>query len=154
MGAEGQFEGHEDEYRDANRKPFPYLEYKVVYDQSGQPLPPPQRGQPPQVSPASCKPRSRPRRTCAMSRYLQRRSGEDGNERSGKALTERQRQNEVSNYHFYDNWTRAMCHSGRVILDLIPIIYDVQRVVRIIGEDGKPKSATINQSRWIRPVGR
>lgn len=146
MGAEGQFEGHEDSFRDANRKPFPYLEYKVVYDQNGQPLPPPTRAQPPQVSPGILQ--------ASMSAAQDMRNvsgiysaglGEDGNERSGKALSERQRQNEVSNYHFYDNWTRAICHSGRVILDLIPIIFDVQRVVRILGEDGKPQSVTLNE---------
>src|SRR6266850_68276 len=153
MGAEGQFEGHEDEYRDANRKPFPYLESKVVYDQNGQRLEKPDRAPPPQVSPGILQAsQSAAQDMRNVSGIYSAGLGEDGNERSGKALTERQRQNEVSNYHFYDNWTRAMCHSGRVILDLIPIIYDVQRVVRIIGEDGKPKSATINQKQ-MDPTG-
>jgi hypothetical protein len=146
VGFEGQFEGHEDTWRDANRKPFPYLETKPVYDQNGQLLPPPTRGAPPQVSPGILQAsQSAAQDMRNVSGIYSAGLGEDGNERSGKALTERQRQNEVSNYHFYDNWTRAMCHSGRVILDLIPVIYDVQRVVRILGEDGKPKSVTLNQ---------
>jgi len=115
MGAEGQFEGHEDEYRDANRKPFPYLEYKVVYD-SERASPCRRRsaaapaGQPGILQASQSAAQDMRNVSGIYSAGL----GEDGTQRSGKALTERQRQNEVSNYHFYDNWTRAMCHSGRV----------------------------------------
>ena len=34
---------------------------------------------------------------------------------------------------------------GKVILDLIPKIYDTQRILRIIGEDGKPDMLPLNQ---------
>lgn len=154
VGWVGQFENNNDAWRDANRKPYPYLEVTPVYDQSGQLLPKPDRAAPPQVSPgilqASMSAAEDMRR---VSGVYSAGLGEDGNERSGKALSERQRQNEVSNYHFYDNWTRAMCHSGRVILDLIPIVYDVQRVVRILGEDGKPQNVTLNQKQTDPTTG-
>jgi hypothetical protein len=71
--------------------------------------------------------------------------GNQGDERSGKAISERQRQSEVSNYAFYDNQTRSIRHTGRVLLDLIPIYYDTQRAVRILGIDGKPNTVTINE---------
>lgn len=154
IGWEGQFEGHEDTWRDSNRTPNPYLEIKPTYDQNGQLLPWIGRQPPPQVSPGILQAsESAAQDMRNVSGIYSAGLGEDGNERSGKALTERQRQNEVSNYHFYDNWTRAMCHSGRVILDLIPTIYDVQRVIRIIGEDGKPQSATINQKQLDPTTG-
>ena len=35
--------------------------------------------------------------------------------------------------------------TGKIILDLIPKIYDTQRVVRIIGADGTPDIVTLNQ---------
>jgi hypothetical protein len=38
-----------------------------------------------------------------------------------------------------------MRHTGKIILDLIPKIYDTQRVVRIIGADGAPDMVTLNQ---------
>jgi len=47
--------------------------------------------------------------------------------------------------HYYDNLTRSIRQVGRVILDLIPKIYDTQRAMRIIGDDGKPEIMTINE---------
>jgi len=64
---------------------------------------------------------------------------------SGKALQGQQMQVDMTNYHYYDNLTRSIAHTGRIILDLIPKIYDKERVMRIIGDDGKPKIVTINQ---------
>jgi SMC interacting uncharacterized protein involved in chromosome segregation len=64
---------------------------------------------------------------------------------SGKALQGQQMQVDMTNYHYYDNLTRSIAHTGRIILDLIPKIYDKERVMRIIGDDGKPKVVTINQ---------
>jgi hypothetical protein len=60
-------------------------------------------------------------------------------------LQGQQQQVDLSNFHFYDNMTRSIKHTGKVILDLIPKIYDTQRVLRIIGVDGKPDLVTINQ---------
>ena len=63
---------------------------------------------------------------------------------SGKALSGQQNQVDLSNFHFYDNMTRSIKQTGKIILDLIPKIYDTQRVMRIIGADGKPDMVTIN----------
>jgi hypothetical protein len=63
---------------------------------------------------------------------------------SGKALQGQQMQVDLSNFHFYDNMTRSIKQTGKIILDLIPKIYDTQRVLRIIGIDGKPDMVTIN----------
>jgi hypothetical protein len=41
--------------------------------------------------------------------------------------------------------TRSIKQTGKIILDLIPKIYDTERVLRIIGVDGKPDMVTINQ---------
>jgi hypothetical protein len=63
---------------------------------------------------------------------------------SGKALAGQQQQVDLSNFHFYDNMTRSIKHTGKIILDLIPKIYDTKRVMRILGDDGKPDMTTIN----------
>jgi len=63
---------------------------------------------------------------------------------SGKALNGQQQQVDLSNYHFYDNLTRSIRHIGKIILDLVPKIYDTERVMRIIGDDGKPDLVTLN----------
>ena len=64
---------------------------------------------------------------------------------SGKAINGQQQQVDLSNYHFYDNLTRSMRQTGKILLDLIPKIYDRERVMRIIGYDGRPDLVTLNQ---------
>lgn len=63
--------------------------------------------------------------------------GQQGNEKSGVAIQERQRKGDNANYHFIDNLAIAIRFTGKILLDLIPKIYDTPRVLRIIGEDGE-----------------
>jgi hypothetical protein len=71
--------------------------------------------------------------------------GQKSNEISGKAINSRKEQGQVANFHYIDNLTRAIRHTGRILLDLIPKIYDTPRVLRIIGEDGAQKTVKVNQ---------
>lgn len=71
--------------------------------------------------------------------------GAQSNETSGRAIMARQREGDVSNFHFSDNLSRAIRHAGRIVLDLIPKVYTTERMVRILGVDGKPQSVPINQ---------
>ena len=66
------------------------------------------------------------------------------NERSGKAILARQREGDVGTYHYGDNLARGVRHIARQLIDLIPKIYDTQRIARIIGEDGETKMVKIN----------
>ena len=63
--------------------------------------------------------------------------GKRSNETSGVAIDARKLQGEIANYGFLDNFTTSLEHAGRVLVDWIPKIYDNERVMRIIGEDGK-----------------
>ena len=149
--AEGQDEGHENEWAQANIKSSPILRYKQT-DIEGRPAPVPQRLQPepPPVGIMEA--------AGAISADLQMVLGildpnqlPSGNI-SGKALMGQQNQVDLSNYHFYDNLTRSIRHTGRILLDLIPKIYDTQRVMRIIGDDGQPDLITINERTAIGTV--
>ena len=71
--------------------------------------------------------------------------GARSNETSGRAIMARQREGDVSTFHFIDNMARAIRHTGRILIDLIPKVYTTPRVVRIIGEDGSQSAKTINQ---------
>jgi hypothetical protein len=62
--------------------------------------------------------------------------GAKSNETSGKAIMARQREGDVSTFHFQDNMTRAIRQVGAVVLDLIPKVYSERRILRVIGEDG------------------
>ncbi len=70
--------------------------------------------------------------------------GARSNETSGKAIIARQREGDVSTFHFIDNMTRAIRQVGRICGDLIPKIYNEERMVRIIGEDDSNEQVKIN----------
>lgn len=63
--------------------------------------------------------------------------GARSNETSGIAIAQRKSQAGTATYHFADNLSRSIRQCGRIIVDLIPKIYDTPRMVRILGEDGK-----------------
>ena len=141
--AEGQDEGHENDWALANIKSMPVLRYKQT-DIEGRTAPPPQRLQP-EPPPAGIM-----EAASEVGQDLQTVLGifdpaqqMIGNV-SGKALQGQQQQVDMSNFHFYDNMTRSIKHTGKIILDLIPKIYDTKRVLRIIGVDGKPDLVTLN----------
>jgi uncharacterized protein with PIN domain len=149
--AEGQDEGHENEWALANIKSSPVLRYKQK-DIEGQPAPVPVRLQP-ESPPAGIMDAAN-----AINTDLQMVLGildpnqlPSGNI-SGKALQGQQSQTDLSNFHFYDNLTRSIKHTGKILLDLIPKIYDTQRVMRIIGSDGQPDMTTINEQTAIGEV--
>ncbi|WP_336057364.1 portal protein [Nitratireductor sp. CH_MIT9313-5] len=71
--------------------------------------------------------------------------GARSNETSGKAILARQREGDVSTFHFVDNMARAIRHTGRILIDLIPKVYDTPRIVRVIGEDDSQRNVAINQ---------
>jgi hypothetical protein len=71
--------------------------------------------------------------------------GQRSNETSGKAIQSRQRESDVGTFVYAQNFAMAIKHTGRIILDLIPHIYDAQRTIRIVGEDGKVNVVDINQ---------
>jgi hypothetical protein len=71
--------------------------------------------------------------------------GARSNETSGKAIMARQREGDVSTFHFIDNMSRAIRHTGRVLIDLIPHVYTGERMIRVMGEDGSPKNVPLGK---------
>ncbi len=63
--------------------------------------------------------------------------GQQGNEKSGRAIMARQREGDTGTFHYHDNLSRSIRYIGKILIDLIPKVYDSKRVVRIIGVDGK-----------------
>jgi hypothetical protein len=79
--------------------------------------------------------------------------GARSNETSGVAIQARQREGDVSTFHFIDNLSRAIRHTGRILIDLIPYVYTEERIVRVIGEDGSQKSVKVNSQEPQPMVG-
>jgi hypothetical protein len=144
--AEGQDEGYENEWQNANRKSYSRLKYKPVRDEAENLLPPPQRLTPQAIPAASVNAAMAASEDLkAVAGMFDPALGAPGQETSGRMVQARQGQSDMSNYHFYDNLTRAIRHTGVILLDLIPHYYDTQRVIRILGIDGVPQTTTINE---------
>ncbi len=142
--AEGQDEGHENEWAGANVKSYPLLRYKQT-DIDGNQAPPPQRLQPePPPTGVMAAAQSINQDISTLMGIYDPSQQLPGNI-SGKALNGQQQQVDLTNFDFYDNLTKSIQQTGKIILDLIPHIYDSQRVMRIIGPDGKPDLVGINE---------
>lgn len=154
VGPEGFDEGRENEWAKANRTPYPLLHYQIK-DESGNPLPPPVRMQP------EPPPEGAMMAAMSSSQNLQRVLGMydpavRGGAQSKSAMTinAESQQSEISNFNYYDNFTRSLKHTGRIIVGWAPDIWDTQRVQRIIGEDGRPKMVTLNEkTTGVDPMG-
>lgn len=144
IGAEGQFEGHEDEWGQANSRTFAYLEYKPVgFD--GVLAPPPQR------SPMADVPAGMLQMAVhasdnikAVTGLFDSSLGARGTATSGVQERAQQRQGDTANFHYTDNLNRSIRHCGRCLIDMIPHYYDAKRVVRLMKEDGTIDSAEVN----------
>ena len=71
--------------------------------------------------------------------------GNKSNETSGVAIGARIEQGNQATFHFNDNLEHSLEHAGRVMLDMMPKIYDSQRTLRLMGEDGTETETEINQ---------
>jgi len=146
IGYGGQFEGYEQQWKTANTTNWPYLEVNPdVTDGAGGVLPLPQRAQPPlpQTGLIQAKMGAGEDIKATTGQY-DASLGQQGNERSAKAIVAREKQGDVGTYHYVDNLARAIRHITRQVVNLIPKIYDTQRIARIIGVDGDVSMVKFN----------
>lgn len=70
-----------------------------------------------------------------------------GRDVSGKARRERKMEGSMSAYVFFDNLNQAIEQAGRVVLDLLPVVYGGdERDVIITQKDGNTKNMTLNKT--------
>lgn len=146
IAAEGQLENHEGEWAQANTRNFAALTYKPR-EVGGVLVPPPQRQQfEPPIQAISQAEGGAVDHLKATTGVYDPSLGNRSNETSGIAIRQRLAQGSTSNYHFIDNVASAITFEARILVDLIPKIYDRPgRVVRILGEDGTEQRVTVNQ---------
>lgn len=144
--AEGQQEGHEEEWKMANIRSLPYLLYRPV-DVEGRPAPPPERQQPVQPPAALVEGAREASQDLMMTvgvRFNANPEQERMYDESGRALRELRRAGDIGSFHYIDNLARALRHTGAMLLDLIPHIYDRRRVLTILREDGSEQRAIVD----------
>ena len=142
---EGQIEGHETEWQEANTKSLPYLSYKGT-NINGTLAPPPQR-QPPPAVPAGIQQAMQNTANDLMA-VTGIRFDSTPQERmfdeSGKAIHLLAQRSELANFHYIDNLTRTLRHLGRCLIDAIPKVYDNKRVLTILREDDTEERVSLD----------
>lgn len=137
IGRKGTFAHDAERWATANTQSHPYLEYEGEA---------PQR-QPLDVGPAAGALQEALNASDDMKAIIglyDASLGARSNETSGRAIMARQREGDVATFHFIDNLTRAIRHTGRILIDLIPHVYSDERIIRVIGEDGTQETQKIN----------
>ena len=148
MMVEGQEEGHEQEWQLSNVRNFPYLRYSPV-SLNGQPAPPPQRTQ---VDASRLGPsmlllqQAREFIHEGTGAYESALGQQTPAAKSGKAILALQNQHDSGSSHFIDNLAEiSLTYEAKVILDLIPHIYDRPgRIARILDLEDEPQTVMLN----------
>jgi hypothetical protein len=145
-----QVAGHEGQWNTSMIKNWPYILFNPDPQNPGIP----RRDLPPQVSTAIHSEIMIADQEIHDTTGLQLASlGKVSNEKSGKAIMARRVEGDIANYAYSNNLARAMKYTAKIVLELIPVIYDTPRMIRILGEDGAEKIIKVNQQ-YMDPMGK
>lgn len=141
VGAVGQF-ATDPKWATANRAAHQYLEYDVVDGAQGGPQRQPFAGVPAGALQEALNASDDMKSIMGI---YDASLGARSNETSGRAINARDRQGDIATFDFMDNRNRSVEHGGRIIVDLIPKVYSVERVMRCVQEDGTTYNVPVNQ---------
>lgn len=134
-------EGYEQLWENANRSNIGVLTYNAIPG-----IDRPQREQPPGMPAAELQlARSGTDELKETLGLYDASLGAQGNETSGKAIVARQRQGDRGTFAYIDNLSRAIRRVGQVLIELIPAVYDGERIIRLRFQDGEGDWVQINQ---------
>lgn len=142
IGTAKMFKGYEDQWQKANSSNRPYLEYDVDPDA---PNAKPTREPPPDVPQALISLAAQDAEDIDQATgYVSPNDVPDSMPESGRARRLRMLGGDSDSYEFLDNYGKAIQFTWECLIDMIPVTYDTERVVRIIGIDGKESEEEIN----------
>lgn len=142
IGVVGQFDTDADKWARANTDNLPYIEYDHVPGAQGAPQRQPFAGVPAGAMQEALNSSDDMKSIIGI---YDASLGARSNETSGRAINARKTESDTSTFHFIDNQARAIRHTGRILLDLIPHVYGEARVIRIMGDDKTPQNVQVNQ---------
>lgn len=143
--AEGQDEGYEAEWKQANTKSFPALHYRPTTLENHL-VPPPQRQPPvpvPQGLEVAASDAAQDMMATTGIRFDSTKQ-ERMYDESGRALRELRKTGEIGTFHYVDNLTRSLRHTGEILVDLIPKLYDRRRITTILRENDSEERVMID----------
>jgi hypothetical protein len=143
---ENMIKGYEAEWSQSNTASRPYLPYNVDPKAEGSGAMP-FRNQPidmPQGALALAQQAAQDIQ--ATTGYFDPAMGnaDDMNRVSGKALVQHTRRSDLGSFEFIDGYGDALQLTWEIGIDMIPTIYDSERIVRIVGNDEIEKMVSIN----------
>lgn len=144
IGAKRAFENNP-QWSDANVKNYAYLPFNDWDEENNRPIQAPQRPQQPAMAAAyidGIKIAENNLRN--VSGQHENTEGKEDNAISGRAIFARKMQADISTYNFGDELGGAVEHTGRVILSMVPVVYDTPRILRIVHDDNSEEEVKIN----------
>lgn len=147
VGPKGAFKTDAKKWNSAHIDNWPYLQYDGEVPPQRQPFPSAPAGALQEALNASDDIK-------AITGMYDASLGARSNETSGRAIIARQREADVGTYHFIDNLTRAIRYAGRIIIDMIPKVYDTPRMLRVLGKDEQLQQVQVNQPTTYQGVER
>ena len=137
-------EGYENIWETANTENHSHLPYNDMDDQ-GNPVAPPTRTDPPVMSAAYIQGMQVAAEEMKMvSGQNDPLMGAPSNEISGVAIGKRVKQSDRATMQYRDNQAKAVRYTGKILIDIIPKIYDTPRTLRILAEDGSDDTVRID----------
>jgi len=131
-------EGYQEDWRDSPIKDDPFLYYNPDEGK-------PERVEPPQADAAVLEQAAATSQDMKdISNIHEASFGMPGNEVSGKAIQARQMTSDVGTFIYQDRQRMADERCARNINELIPYVYDTDRVVLVMGRDDKQVQQAIN----------
>jgi hypothetical protein len=153
IGAEGQDEGYEEMWQNANRVAYAFLPYKPV-SYEGHLAPPPHREQaePPIQHLALLTHEAREDLKGATMRYDPSLGKMSAEQQSGKAIEALQQQGVAATSNYLDNMAQiSMPLEGRILIDLVPRVYDAAgRIVTVRSEESDDEEAVMLRRPFTR----
>jgi len=142
MIGKSQLKGNEQQWRNAHLIPYPYLVYN---DETGN-TNIPRRAEAVQQQPGLLATMQQANMDFEDCIGIYRAGlGAPSNEKSGIAIKERKEESDTGTFEYHDNLSRAVQWSYRVLIDLIPRIYDTERGLRLMNPDETESFAEINK---------
>lgn len=143
-GPAAAIEGYEEYWNTANVENHSYLPTKYR-DDEGNDIPQPRRMDPPVAAPVALQGmESALQQMYLASGQNQADFGQPGNERSGVAIQQRQRQGDNATYHYLDHQASMVRFCGKQLLDLISKVYDTERMVKFRDDAGNESDVKID----------
>jgi hypothetical protein len=142
-----QIKGFEQDYKDANKKNIAVLRYNYVLEgDTGQAAPPPIRQQPIQPSPGMLEAAAAALGDMKMAAGIFGPSlGEaPAQDTSGAAQEKSQQASDVVSFIYSDNLTRSLKLMGKILVGMIRVCYDTDRLIRIRDHMNQDMEVMIN----------